>query len=209
MLNSKSQPGVRSMTRRIAAISGVVLALATVDAASISKQQADLFSRKVAQIVVQGDSIQKPGTKKTQVSETELNSWFAYSATPLLPAGVSDPKVTLVGNGKLAGQAVVDLDAIAKKKQTGGTFDIWSLVGGKVPVNVAGTLRTRDGVGTFQLESADVSGLPLPKTFLQEVVSYYSRTPTHPQGVKIDDPFELPASIRQIDVGSGQAVLVQ
>jgi len=197
------------MTRRIAAISGVVLALATVDAASISKQQADLFSRKVAQIVVQGDSIQKPGTKKTQVSETELNSWFAYSATPLLPAGVSDPKVTLVGNGKLAGQAVVDLDAIAKKKQTGGTFDIWSLVGGKVPVNVAGTLRTRDGVGTFQLESADVSGLPLPKTFLQEVVSYYSRTPTHPQGVKIDDPFELPASIRQIDVGSGQAVIVQ
>ncbi len=197
------------MTRRIAAIFGVVLALATVDAASISKQQADLFSRKIAQIVVQGDSIQKPGTKKTQVSETELNSWFAYSATPLLPAGVSDPKVTLVGNGKLAGQAVVDLDAIAKKKQTGGTFDIWSLVGGKVPVNVAGTLRTRDGVGTFQLESADVSGLPLPKTFLQEVVSYYSRTPTHPQGVKIDDPFELPASIRQIDVGSGQAVIVQ
>jgi hypothetical protein len=197
------------MTRRMAAIFGVVLALATVEAASVSKQQADLFSRKVAQIVVQGDGVQKPGTKKTQVSETELNSWFTYSAKPLLPAGVSDPKVTLIGNGRLTGQAVVDLDAIAKKKQSGGTFDIWNLVGGKVPVNVAGTLRTKDGVGTFLLESADVSGLPLPKTFLQEVVSYYSRTSTHPQGVKIDDPFELPASIRQIDVGSGQAVIVQ
>ncbi len=194
---------------RIAAIFGVILAIATLDAAAISKQQADLFSRKVAQIVVQGDGSQKPGTKKTPVSETELNSWFAYSAKPLLPAGVSDPKVTLVGNGRLTGQAIVDLDAIAKKKQSGGTFDIWNLVGGKVPVNVAGTLRTKDGVGTFQLESADVSGLPLPKTFLQEVVSYYSKTPSHPQGVKIDDPFELPASIRQIDVGSGQAVIVQ
>jgi hypothetical protein len=194
---------------RIAAIFGVILAIATLDAAAISKQQADLFSRKVAQIVVQGDGSQKPGTKKTQVSETEVNSWFAYSAKPLLPAGVSDPKVTLVGNGRLTGQAIVDLDAIAKKKQSGGTFDIWNLVGGKVPVNVAGTLRTKDGVGTFQLESADVSGLPLPKTFLQEVVSYYSKTPSHPQGVKIDDPFELPASIRQIDVGSGQAVIVQ
>jgi hypothetical protein len=194
---------------RIAAIFGVILAIATLDAAAISKQQADLFSRKVAQIVVQGDGSQKPGTKKTQVSETEVNSWFAYSAKPLLPMGVSDPKVTLVGNGRLTGQAIVDLDAIAKKKQSGGTFDIWNLVGGKVPVNVAGTLRTKDGVGTFQLESADVSGLPLPKTFLQEVVSYYSKTPSHPQGVKIDDPFELPASIRQIDVGSGQAVIVQ
>ena len=197
------------MTRRSAVIFGVVLALTTLEAAAISKQQADVFSRKVAQIVVQGDGSQKPGMKKTEVSETELNSWFTYSAKPLLPAGVSDPHITMVGNGRLAGQAIVDLDAIAKKKQSGGTLDIWSLVGGKVPVNVAGTLRTKDGVGTFQLESADISGVPLPKTFLQEVVSYYSKTPSHPQGVKIDDPFELPASIRQIDVGAGQAVIVQ
>ena len=204
------------MTARTAAIFSVAVALTSVEAASISKQQADLFSRKVAQIVVQGDAVQKPGTKvekpgtkKTQVSETELNSWFAYSAKPLLPAGVTDPRITMVGNGKVAGQAVVDLDTIAKKKQSGGTFDVWNLVGGKVPVNVAGTLRTKDGIGTFLLESADVSGLPLPKSFLQEVVSYYSRTPAHPQGVKIDDPFELPAAIRQIDVGSGQAVIVQ
>src|SRR3954467_12824379 len=177
MLNSRSQPGAISMSPRSAAIFGVVLALATVEAASISKKQADLFSRKVAQIVVQADGVQKPGTKRTPVSETELNSWFAYSAKPLLPQGVADPRITLVGNGKVAGQAIVDLDAIAKKKQTGGTFDVWNLVGGKGAVNVAGTLRTRDGVGPFLLESADVSGLPLPKSFLQEVVSYYSRTP--------------------------------
>ena len=197
------------MTARIATIAGVVLALATVEAATLSKQQADLFSRKVQQIVVQGDRVQQPGTKRTPVSENELNSWFAYSAKPLLPSGVAEPRITLVGNGKVAGQAIVDLDAIAKKKQSGGTFDVWSLVGGKVPVNVSGTLRTSNGVGNFQLESADVSGVPLPKTFLQEMVSYYSRTPAHPQGVKIDDPFELPASIRQIDVSAGQAVIVQ
>jgi len=197
------------MSGRIGAIVGVIVAIASLGAADISKQQADLFSRKVAQIVVQADGVQKPGARRTPVTETELNSWFAYSAKPLLPQGVADPHITLVGNGKVAGQAIVDLDAIAKKKQSGGTFDIWNLVGGKVPVNVAGTLRTKDGVGSFQLESADVSGLPLPKSFLQEVVSYYSRTPTHPQGVKIDDPFELPASIRQIDVGAGQAVIVQ
>ncbi len=181
----------------------------TLQAAAISKQQADLFSKKVAQIVVQGDAAQKPGTRRVAVSETELNSWFAYSAQPLLPAGVSDPHVTMIGNGKMTGQATVDLDAIGKKKASGGTFDLWSLLGGKVPVNVAGTLHTKDGLGTFDLESADISGVPLPKSFLQEVVSYYSKTPAHPQGVKIDDPFALPASIRQIDVGAGQAVIVQ
>ena len=197
------------MNSRDAAIFGLILTVASLEAAALSKQEADLFSRKLAQIVVQGDAAQKPGNRRTPVTETELNSWFTYSAKPLLPAGVSDPRITMIGNGKVTGQAVVDLDAIAKKKASGGTFDIWNLVGGKVPVNVAGTLRTKDGIGSFDLESADVSGLPLPKSFLQEVVSYYSRTADHPQGVKIDDPFALPASIRQIDVGAGQAVIVQ
>ena len=188
---------------------GVALPNLALQAADISKQQADLFARKVAQIVGQGDRNQKPGTRRTSVSETELNSWFAYSATPLLPAGVAEPRVTMVGNGKLAGKAVVDLDTIAKKKQSGGTFDLWNLIGGKVPVNVIGTLRTKDGQGSFFLESADVSGVPVPKTFLQEMVSYYSRTPNNPRGVNLEDPFALPASIRQIDVGAGQAVIVQ
>jgi hypothetical protein len=138
-----------------------------------------------------------------------LNSWFAYSAAPLVPAGVSEPRITMVGNGKLAGQAIVDLDAIAKKKATGGGFDIWSLLTGKVPVNVAGTLHTKDGTGTFDLESADISGVPVPKSFLQQIVSYYSRTPKNPQGVSLDEAFVLPASIRQIDVSAGQAVVVQ
>ena len=178
-------------------------------AAEISKQQADLFARKVAQIVGQADRIQTPGTRRTSVSETELNSWFAFSAAPLLPAGVAEPRITMVGNGRVAGKALVDLDTIAKKKQSGGTFDLWNLIGGKVPVNVIGTLRTKDGQGSFLLESADVSGVPVPKTFLQEMVSYYSRTPNNPRGVNLEDPFALPASIRQIDVGAGQAVIVQ
>ena len=192
-----------------AAIFGLILALAPLQAASVSKQQADAFSRKVEQIVVQPAGAQKAGARQTPVTEGELNSWFAYSAAPLLPAGVSDPRITMVGNGKVLVQAIVDLDAIAKKKSTGGGFDLWSLLTGKVPVNIAGVLRTREGMGTFDLESADISGVPVPKSFLQEMVSYYSRTPKNPQGVKIDEAFALPASIRQIDVGAGQAVIVQ
>jgi len=189
-----------------AAIAGLGL---TLHAAATSKQQADLFSRKMAQIIDQADHIQRAGMLRTAVSEAELNSWFVYSAGPLLPAGVADPRITMIGNGKVAGNALVDLDAIAKKKQSGGTFDLWNLVSGRVPVNVSGTLRTRDGQGTFNLESADISGVPVPKSFLQELVGYYSRTPGNPKGVTLDDPFPLPASIRQIDVESGQAVVVQ
>ena len=196
-------------TSRSGAVLGLILALAPLEAASTSKQQADIFSGKVAQILSHGSGSQQSAARRTPVTEGELNSWFVYSAGPLMPAGVSNPSITMVGNGKLTGQAIVDLDAIAKKKSTGGGFDIWSLLTGKVPVNVAGVLHTKDGMGTFDLESADVSGVPVPKSLLQQIVSSYSRTPKNPQGVSLDEAFALPASIRQIDVGAAQAVIVQ
>ena len=185
------------------------VALVPLHAASVSKQQADVFARKIVLIQRQADQVERAGTRRTALTEDELNSWFAYQARPLLPAGVTDPKVTIIGGGRVAGQATVDLDAIAKKRSSGGTLDPWSYIGGRVPVNVVGTLHTRDGMGQFELQSADISGLPVPKTLLQEVVTYYSRTPENPRGVRLDDQFALPARIRQIEVAQGQAIVVQ
>ena len=55
-----------------------------------------------------------------------------------------------------------------------------------------------------------MSGIPIPKSFLQEIVSYYSRSDDYPNGISIDDPFELPAEIRRIDVAPARsAVIVQ
>jgi hypothetical protein len=70
-------------------------------------------------------------------------------------------------------------------------------------------LKTSNGVGRFQLESAAVAGVPIPRAALQEIVSFYSRSPERPQGIALDDPFPLPASIREIRVDSGQAIIVQ
>jgi len=70
-------------------------------------------------------------------------------------------------------------------------------------------LETKSGRGRFDLQSATLAGVPVPKAILQELVSYYSRTADHPDGVRLDSPFELPAKIQQIEVGQGQAVVVQ
>jgi hypothetical protein len=51
--------------------------------------------------------------------------------------------------------------------------------------------------------------VPVPTSLLQDVVSYYSRSTDEPEGVRLDTPFRLPARIRQIEVGQGQAVVVQ
>jgi hypothetical protein len=192
----------------------LAFALVTVHGAADSPQAADAFARKIALIAQQGNvttarPVPGAAVRRTPVTETEVNSWFTYRAEPLLPEGLSRPKITIVGGGKVMGAATVDLEAVGKSRSSGGTFDVWSLLGGRVPVNVTGILHTRDGQGRFELQAADISGVPLPRTLLQEVVSYYSRTPDHPQGIRLDDAFELPANIKQIEVGSGQAVVIQ
>lgn len=198
-------------TRLSLATLGTTCALAWLDAAaSLSKQQADSFAQKIALIAYQGSTNDgRRGSKRTSLSESELNSWFAFRAQPLIPKGISDPAITIMGAGRLAGQAIVDLDAVAKKRATGGVLDPWSYIGGRVPVKVSGVLHTKDGVGRFELQSAEVSSVPVPKMLLQELLSYYSRTPDHPKGISLDDPFELPAGIRSIEVGQGAAVVVQ
>ena len=201
------------MTRR-RTVSAVFLALAVafvpVFAGDVSRQQADSFVKKVAII---NQRAAAPATAaashRTIVSENEVNSWFAYRGQELIPKGVTEPKVTIIGNGRVMGVATVDLDAVSKKNASGGTFDLWKLVGGRVPVAVTGVLQTKGGRGQFDLQNATLSGVPVPKALLQELVSYYSRTADHPDGVRLDESFALPARIQQIEVGQGQAVVVQ
>lgn len=177
-------------------------------AVNVSQQQADAFQQKVARIVQQAES-KSPSPRQTVVTEGEVNSYLRFKAGSQLPTGVTDPSVGILGEGKLNGRAVVDLDVIRQKKGTGGWFDPVSYLTGRLPVTASGTLYTQDGKGRFELASAEVSGLPIPKTFLQELVYYYTRTPDNPHGINIDQPFELPAEIQRIDVEKGRATVIQ
>src|SRR5260221_352440 len=122
---------------------------------------------------------------------------------------MAGPGVTILGTGRLSGRAVVDLDAVRHARASQSWFDPTNYLTGRLPVAATGRLQTSQGVGRFELESASVGGVPVPKILLQEIVSYYSRTPEKPAGINLDDPFALPARIREIQVERGQAIIVQ
>ena len=194
--------------RLLACAVGFVLAFAGVEAVTTSRPQADAFVKKIALINQHAES-SAAVARRTTVTENELNSWFVYRAQPLIPTGVAAPRVTIVGTGKRLGQVTVDLEAIGKSRSSGSTLDLWSYLGGKVPLSITGVLQTKDGKGRFELQAADISGVPVPKLLVQELLSHYTRNAERPQGVRLDDPFALPANIKQIEVGQGQAVVVQ
>jgi hypothetical protein len=173
-----------------------------------SRRDAALLKQKVATINAHAERQMKTG-RRTMVTENEVNSYLAYDAQAQLPTGVVEPTVTILGPGRLSGRAVVDLDAVRKAKNPTSLLDPMNYLTGRLPVTATGVLKTSNGVGHFALESASVGGVPIPKLILQEIVSYYSRTAENPAGVSLDDPFALPARIREIQVERGQAIIVQ
>jgi len=177
-------------------------------AAAASRQQAESLARKITLITQRGAAAPRPVASRTEVTEDEINSWFVFRGQQYLPAGVSEPRVTMLGAGTMRGVATVDLEALGKRKSRGGgMLDLWSYLGGRVPIAVTGTLRADDGRGRFEVQSAEVGGLPVPKALVQELVSAY--TADDSKSISLDSPFELPARIRSIDVGRGQLTVVQ
>jgi hypothetical protein len=175
----------------------------------LSKQDATRFAAKLAQIEKNSLMPRKAGAaRSTQVSDTEVNAYLRYLAGPQIPVGIAEPYLRGVGNGRVTGSAIVDLDAVRTQKQR-GWLDPLGYLTGRLPITAAGTLTTSKGVGRFQFESAEISGVTIPKSLLQELLTYYSRTPENPAGINMDEPFELPSGIQEIRIGQGTAVIVQ
>lgn len=183
-------------------------ASATSGAPPQARADADVMQVKLRQIVAHGASCPCAARRRTAIAEREVNAYITHHAQGDLPEGVVAPHVTIVGDGRVSGRAVVDLDKVRTSKQR-GWLDPAGYLTGKLPVTAIGILHTRDGVGRFELQSATVGGVEVPKVVLQEMLSFYSRTPDDPDGINLDETFELPASIREIQVGKGVAYVIQ
>jgi hypothetical protein len=199
---------------RRAALSVVILTLLAAGLAAagqlqLTRRDADNLQKKLDLITRHSlVRVERSAVRATTVSEQEVNAYLRYHAREELPVGLMDPYIWILGDGRLAGTAVVDLDAVRKQKER-GWLDAAGYLTGRVPVRATGILKTQDGTGRFYLESAEIAGITVPKTVLQEIVSYYSRTPQQPQGVSLDAPFALPAAIREVRVDKGTAQIVQ
>ena len=145
----------------------------------------------------------------TAITETEVNSYLQYELGDRFPAGVTDPWVSIFDNGRLAGRATVDLARVGQSRKSGGILDPFNFLTGSLPLAVNGVLKTKNGVASFAVESASISSVPVPVWMLQEIVSYYSKSESAPNGVAIDKPFALPNGIREIRTARGQATVVQ
>jgi len=201
----------RSLRLRRPAVAACVLVAGLSHAGAqtvVTKLDCDRFQEKVTRI----ENFEKrmsAGSQRTPVTEAEVNAYFAFDGRDQIPQGVVDPRLTILGGGRLAARATVDLDRVREQHKSTGLFDPVNYLGGRLAVSATGVLRAQSGVARLDLESVQVAGIPVPKVLLQELVTYYSRSERFPGGINLDDPFPLPARIREIQIGRGEAIIVQ
>ena len=178
--------------------------------AGLDRRDADSLDRKLDQILARGAKPPAKDSKpqRTTIADKEVNAYFAFQGKEYLPVGVTKPVVTIVDASRVEGRAIIDLDAVRKAKER-GWMDLLSYVTGSVEIRAAGKLQSANGIGTFELESASIGGVPISKAFLQEVIAYYSRTADSPEGFNLDKPFKLPQQIQYVELKRGVAVIVQ
>ncbi len=174
----------------------------------VSRREAARLQAKLDKIT-KGRPVASKTLATTAVTETEVNSYLQFELSDRIPDGVTNPWVSILEEGRLAGRATVDLARVGKSRKSGGMLDPFNYLSGSLPLTVNGVLKTKNGIANFAVESASISSVPVPVWMLQEIVSYYSKSESSPNGVAIDKPFALPNGIREIRTARGQATVVQ
>jgi hypothetical protein len=200
----------RARTLIVAAAAVLAWPVAAQDPAS--RTAAAAMEKKLAAILTVADrppANRAPGRlQRTTLTEPEVNAYFRVNGPTFMPTGVHNAVLTIDQGGRVRAKALVDLDQALKPKERPWT-DPLAWVGGKVEVTAAGTLVAGSGKGRLTIQEATLGAIPVPVSILQQLVSYYSKTPENPAGFNLAEPFELPQKIWSVETTRGQAVIVQ
>jgi len=174
-------------------------------ASGLSQQKADALARRLDELVrTARQEGQQP--RRLVVTEAELNSFLNLGLQGGLPEGLDDLRVRMERD-RLAASATVDIDRVKEHMPPLSPLNPLSFLSGRVPAQISGRLRTRDGFGSVELEEVRLGALSVPLTLVDQAVAYSTRTPQNPQGFDINAPFRLPYSIQRVRVRPGRTLI--
>ena len=142
------------------------------------------------------------------IHQREVNAYLRFQAAPDFLTGVTDPDVVLRNGGAVSVRATVDLSAV-RDARARGALDPLRYLSGRLPVAADGSVRSHSGIGHVDIESVSVGGIPMPSSVFAELVRYHSRSDQYPDGIDVNEPFDLPYGVIELRVEHERVVVVQ
>ena len=202
------------MRRRLAVVGaagGIGLATLVANgmqaADSLTSDDGAKLEEKLVSILRHADTAE-PEEQITSLLEGEINAYLRFQGAARLPIGLTEPKLQIGEGGIVSAEAVVDLNLI-REQRARDWLDPLQYLAGRLPVTASGRVRSGDGLAEVDIESVTLAGVPVPVQVLQELVGYYTRTPDHPNGTRLDEPISLPYRIAELRLSPGRAIIVQ
>ncbi|HJN44548.1 MAG: hypothetical protein CL477_10400 [Acidobacteria bacterium] len=202
------------MRRRLAVVGaagGIGLATLVANgmqaADSLTSDDGAKLEEKLVSILRHADTAE-PEEQITSLLEGEINAYLRFQGAARLPIGLTEPKLQIGEGGIVSAEAVVDLNLI-REQRARDWLDPLQYLAGRLPVTASGRIRSGDGLAEVDIESVTLAGVPVPVQVLQELVGYYTRTPDHPNGTRLDEPISLPYRIAELRLSPGRAIIVQ
>jgi hypothetical protein len=166
---------------------------------ALSWAQAQSLDRKLDGIERRNKAKAKRRRYSVLVTEGELNSYLNLTFAPQLPPGLSDVDFRLEVE-RIHARGLLDLERVRGKVPAPAPWSPLALLRGKVPIELAGRLETKDGFGTIEVDEASIASVPVPMSFLEQIVSSATRNESDPDGFDIHEPFRLPYGVNRVRV---------
>jgi len=167
----------------------------------VSPKAAQVLQKKID--AVRGaahDPNHKPGSKRLELSEAELESYLLYSLKDDIPAKIDSAEVQL-------GKDTISLDTeITFASNATGNAMVDALVGGTHSLFLKGKLIGQQSRGKFDLLEIRVDGIPVPVILIQTLLKKYVK-PKYPE-VDLNEPFDLPWGIQELKLEPGKGTVV-
>ena len=142
------------------------------------------------------------------VYQREINSFLRYQAAPELPPGVSEIEVDLSDSGQVSVFAIVDLSTI-RSDQSPDSLGPLQYLSGRLPVAVQGLVWSESGVGRFDIQSVTIGSISVPPSAISNLIHRYSRNEERPDGIDLDESFDLPYGVTEVRVEHERAIVIQ
>jgi len=181
----------------------VLLCLALVATATPTASSAVGSMEAKLQHIERNGAQPHPDPAPTQLTESEINAYFAAGKVPL-PAGVRTLHVAGEA-GTMTATARINFDQI--KTGRGSSNPLLSIFSGEHDVEAEAHAHGSQGTGFVDIDSVALDGVEIPRFVLQMFVERYLK-PKHPE-IGLSSRFRLPDKIDSAAIGKHVLTITQ